>query len=240
MATKTKTAAPDLFAAAPVVKAPPTPKAKRGEKKKTIDLGENLNVLAALDQVAEAVAGARVVYEGMIKDQVTDIFVEEGMELGKRPENMLGKACFSTASLELRKRSSASALNTDDQALLAKYNVPMGEKVIKDAVPERFFFNPEILENPKLRAKVSAALGGVDFGGIAPLLQQPAEPAITAKVASDESIQAVFTAADNAKDVAQLMKLVTTLALKVKMNTGDIKIALEVLEGAGLDKLFTK
>jgi hypothetical protein len=36
------------------------------------------------------------------------------------------------------------------------------------------------------------------------------------------------------------MKLVTTLALKVKMNTGDIKIALDVLEEAGLDKLFTK
>jgi hypothetical protein len=236
MATKTK--APDFFAAAPVVKAP-APKPKKGEKEK-VDLGESLNILAALDQVADAVAGARVVYEGMIKDQVNDIFVEKGMELGKRPENMLGTACFATASLELRKRSSASVLNTDDQALLAKYGVPMDEKVIKEAVPERFFFNPEILNNPKLRAKVSAALGGVDFGGIAPLLQQPAEDAVTAKIACDDSINAVFTAADNDADVLQLMKLVTTLALKVKMNTGDIKIALDVLEEAGLDKLFTK
>lgn len=197
---------PDLFAAAQASAPTPAKKEKKAEKV-GIPMGSALEKVAAVDFIMESLKGVRTTYEGMVKDEMNSHFVEEGSLIQRKPENFRGVSGKGEASCELRRRSSASAIPEEEAAELIAAGIEVEETIV---TPEAFLFNPEILANPELRAKVSEALSKIDFGGLQPLLYQPP---VKKFLASDEIISAVFK---SAKKVAKLLGSVTTMSLKTK------------------------
>jgi hypothetical protein len=217
----TKTAAPDMFAAAAInAVVPEKPKTKKAEKP-GVEMGEALQKVAAIDAIMTSLKGIREQYEGQVKDEMADRFVSEGVAIHHRPENFRGVNGLAEASCELRKRSTASAIAEEEVSEFVKAGIEVEEI---EVTPEAFLFNPEILSNPKHKAKLSAAIAALDFDGVQPILYQPA---VKKYVATESMIDAVFSKAKG-KVAAKLMSMVTVLGLKTKWN-GSKKAAYTIL-----------
>ncbi len=215
----------DMFATAPTT---PTKAAEKKAKKSKPELtiGRNLDVLAAADAIAKSMKGVIDAYGSMIKGSMTKHFATEGSTLGRRPENVSLTGDHSTASGELRKRDERRVLIVEEAEKLEAAGVVIEEKEIE---PERFYFDNEILSDPEYRAKVSAALSLIDFGGKSPIVKQER---VVAKVVSEESIQQAFVG-KTADEAEQLLQIVGTLAIKPKFN-GTLAEASEILTLAGV------
>lgn len=215
----------DIFATAPA--APSTEKKAKGKKAKPeLQIGTNLDVLAAADAIAKTLEGVQSAYSTMVKNTMSKHFASEGTTLGRRPENVRGIGDHSSASLELKKRDSRLALTTEEVTYLEEAGVEVEEKVTQE---ERFFFNEAILADPILRAKVSAAFALIEFGDITPIVKQEK---VVSKIVSDESIEQAFK--DKTPEQAEkLTAIVGTLAIKPTF-AGTLREAIEVLETAGV------
>lgn len=214
----------DMFAAAPTVQA--TPKAKSKKAKPELNIGNNLDVLAAADAIAKTLKGVQEAYGTMVKSTMTEHFASQGTTLGRRPENVRGIGNTSDASLELRKRDERRVLSTEEAEALESAGVKVEEKVTQE---ERFYFNDAILSDPALREKISQALGLIDFGGQSPILKQEK---VVSKIVTDESVEEAF-AGKTKEEASALIGLVGTLAIKPKFN-GTLKDAVDILDKAGI------
>jgi len=213
MAKKTQESLDMFAAAAKTAVIEEKPKGKKAEKP-GIESGSALAKVAAIDFITKSLKGVRETYEGMLKDEMFDHFLDEGIKIGRRPENYRGINGFGEASCEMRQRSSASVLTEEEASELTKAKIEVTEVTIKE---EAYLFNPEVISNPELRAKVSKALSGIDFGGLQPILYQPSEKA---KVASPEAIEQAFKVIKDSKILRKIAGMLTTLAVKSKWNAG--------------------
>jgi hypothetical protein len=204
-----KTAVIDVFGAAPVV--PSKRKAEKGEKP-GIESGVALAKVAAIDFIMKSLKGVRETYEGMLKDEMLDKFVETGLAGQKRPDNYRGVNGKGEASCEMRKRSTASPLSDDEVSELAKLGIEIKLETVQE---EMFVFNAEVLKNPELRAKISAAFAKIDFGDIQPISKIEAQQKY---VASEEAIEEVFKKSKTQAIGSKLLSMLTTLAVKSKWN----------------------
>lgn len=123
---------------------------------------------------------------GEIKSNARGVFLSEAKRLRKKPDNFVGVDGFSTASIELRKRSSNSPLTEDEIKSLAAWNIPVGKV---DKVEETFVINPAYIADSALLKRVEKALKNVkdlpeDF-----ILRQEGE---TKYVVTDETLEKVF------------------------------------------------
>jgi hypothetical protein len=245
-----KTAA-DLFATAPTAPAAPKVESKSKSKKTVALTGkweekENAHDLfAAAKAIADAATGFMKTLEGEVKKETKKIFTEMGMTLGKKPESFEGTSAHANSNCQLRQRASTSPLTPEEIRIARENNIPLEEKVIRAEIPERFFFNEDLLSNPKYRYQISKALGKIDFGGQSPIIRQAPEEKVVAYITAENSIDALFngtikkddhafeTGQDEVAKVQQLMSLVGVLALKTQF-TGSLKDAFELLEKAGI------
>jgi hypothetical protein len=197
---------PDVFGLAPVL----APKEKGKKEKAGVPSGPALAYVAAIDYIMKSLKGVRETYEGMLKDEMLDRFVEQGMEHKKRPDNYRGVNGMGEASCEMRKRSTASPLTETEVEELAKLKIEVQLETVQE---EMFVFNAEVLKNPELRAKISAAFAKIDFGELQPISKIEAQKKY---VASEESIEEVFKKAKDSKICSKLVSMLTTLAVKSK------------------------
>lgn len=222
-------AAADIFASA--LTAPAPEKKKKGPAEVRIAAnaqGANpLDLLAAADALAKTLKTVAECHGTAVKSQMADYFATEGLKLHRRPDNFKGMADHATASCQLKKRDSRRPLEPAEVEVLEAAGVKI-EKVTTQE--ERFFFNDEILANPDLRAKVSAALSLIDFGGLNPLLKQEK---VESSVACDESVEAAFANAKNEDEAKKLAAIVGTLSITPKFS-GTLQDAMGVLISAGV------
>lgn len=214
----------DMFATAPTIQA--ALKAKGKKPKPELNIGTNLDVLAAADAIAKALMGVQEAYGVMVKSAMTEHFAAEGAALGRRPENARGIGATSDASLELRKRDERRVLSTEEVETLEVAGVKVEEKTTQE---ERFYFNDTVLADASMREKISRALSLIDFGGESPILKQEK---VVSKIVTDESMGQAF-AGKTKKQAAILVGMVGTLAIKPKFN-GTLKDAVGVLDRAGI------
>lgn len=220
-----KAAAPktNLFAAAnsaPVkVKAPAAAKAKKPQ----VQMSPSLDNLATIDHVMDALKARRAVYEAEVKGAIREYFISVGTEQGEQPENFEGISSKSSASCELRKRSTASKLSEDEQELLKENGIPFTEVTDVD-VPERFFFNEEILAmGEEVLAQISEALLKIPaLKGMEVIKHQPAQKQ-SKFVTDDKTLDAIFALRSPAK-IAKLLDVAGVLAVKPKLNA-DVAMA---------------
>lgn len=217
-------AAKNIFATAKVTTKPTSKKPAKPELK----MGDELDTLAAIRALSKALEGLQASVESEVKKKSLDAFVGAGINLEKRPENFRGISTLASASLELKKRSSASALREDEVEVLRQHKISVTEG---DAT---FYFNPLILQSESAMKKVSAALEKVDLskdiGTTDIILQNPGKTTV-----AETSLDEVFGGNFKPVVVERLLGIVATLSVKPKLNVNDIDSAFKILKDNGLD-----
>ncbi len=203
-----------MFANAQVLNTPKTSKGK--SKKKEVKLAglENYALLDALIKNLESVKSS---FQDQIKDEAREYFVESAT--GKKPENFRGIDGSAEASVELRKRSSRSALNDAEIKTLEAQNLPVG---VVEEVTETFVINPTYARDSKLLGKIEKALKKVPGLPADFILQQKGQ---NRTIVTDDTIDAVFADGELAE---QFIDTVCLIALKPKLENPNLKTALDL------------
>jgi hypothetical protein len=144
---------------------------------------------------------------------------------GTRPTSFEGIDGDATASVELRKRGTNSALNDDEVAALATAGIVPFKQVVTNGL---FAINPKYAEDATLLGKVEKALAKIvpeDF-----IVQQEE---VSKNVVSDEMLDAAFR---DGKSPA-IIELLTTMALKPKLSDA---YSMEQLMDDARDIMFPK
>jgi len=192
-----------LFKKAAVVPAK-TPAAKKTKQEVSLSGIQQLSEIKAMMASLAAVAAT---LEGEIKENGFAEFLK--MSGSVRPESFKGVDGFATCSVEMRKRGTNSALNLDEVELLEKMGLLPFKQVV---TTEMFGINPKYAGDDALMEKVSAALESIvpeDFI----VLQE----GVSKFVVDDTLCDAAFQM-KNADDRAIAVRMVTTMALKPKLN----------------------
>ena len=220
----------DFFSCAPTI-SQPVPEVTNSNLK--LNTNGDLETLAALDYIKDLIASVSETVGSSVYSSALEGFVDRGMVRLARPDNFDAEEGLGTANCQLKKRSSASVLTKEEQKVLTNFNIPFEEVTKSAAIPEKFLFNSELLSDPEMRAKISAALSTIDFGGKSPILREAPVEARKVMVASEASIDACFKL-PNREDVKATLKIVTSRALRLKWN-GNLKSALTTIDKAGID-----
>lgn len=197
-----------LFKNAEKIEAPAAKKGKKAEKPGVQMSG--LQTLTEIDTLIKTLTALKGTYEEQVKKEAYDYFVEHAD--GKRPENFRGVEGNASASIELRKRSSASALSEAEVTLLKSHGIAAEKKIVTQQL---FGINPKYASDDKLLDKVSKAISKFvpeDF-----IVVQEEKSAM---IVSDEAIEKVFTLKPAV--LHDIMGTVTTLAIKPKLEEVDI------------------
>lgn len=206
-----------MFGNATAITPAKTGKAGKPEKKQ-IPL-EGLRNLAMIDAAIKALEGIRSTYDSQVKASAFTSFVT--LTSGARPDSFTGVDGDATCSAELRKRGTNSKLSDEEVALLQKHGItPLKEVTCR----ELFAINPKYAADSELLGQVEAALSAVvpeDF-----IVKQDE---ISKMVVTDENMDAVFASKPRlARDEFEaLVRVVSTQALKPKLNKTDLKAVME-------------
>ncbi len=206
----------NMFDNAKKTEAKPAKKGK-GKQKRQVQV-KGLTQLASIKAVLAALEGMAKTTEAEIKAQMSAQFVKEGCAIGRRPENFEGVDVGSTASCQIRKRSSRSVL-TEGEVELLEANAITYETI--DDVEDTFVINPAYAGDSDLLGKVSKKLEGIK--GLPEDFIQHQEGK-SRRVATDASVEQIFTLP--AEDASELLDVVTTLAIRPKLDSADLKGAL--------------
>jgi O-acetyl-ADP-ribose deacetylase (regulator of RNase III) len=205
-----------MFKNATVI-SPKAPAASKKSTKQEIAL-TGLLQLAELDAAIKALGGMKEALEQSVKAQAFDEFMDMAAD-GTRPESFRGVEGIASASVEMRKRSTNSALTESEVALLEAHGLK-AEKVI--ATPKLFGINPKHAENTELLAAVEAALADIVPEDFIVIQEERSK-----MVVGDAVIEQAF----KSKSPREVIQAVTTMALKPKLETTNIEAILADVRG---------
>lgn len=154
--------------------------------------------------------------------QAAEHFVNEALLYGKVGKSYRGTDGDVTASMELRKRSSASGLNEEEIAVCEKYKVKL--EVVEDR-PETYIFNPVYVNDEKLLQRIAKALEKVP-GMPADLIQKQESTKKT--IITEEAMDAVFATKDE-DTIRAMMPIVATQAIKPTVPNFDPLSAMKMI-----------
>ena len=197
----------NLFATAKVI-APKVTKAKAAKTEITMPGLQQYAELKALQGAIAAVLGTM---ETEIKGTAFDMFIETAEATHKAPESFNGTEGIASVNVQMRKRGTNSPLNDAELAILTDAGLTAYEET---SVQELFAINPTYATDDKLLAKVSKALEKIvpaDF-----IMKQDKKAKM---VVSAETMESAFRMSTINPDV---IKIVTTMALKPKLESVDI------------------
>jgi hypothetical protein len=192
----------NLFASATAV---PVKKSAKKATKAEVQI-KGLEVYAALDASAKAIEALKDEARVGIDIQIQEYFVREGAALQAQPANFRGIDADASASCELKKRSSRSALNEQEVQLLSEAGIPVEE--IQDKA-ETFIINPAYLADTGLMNRVGELLGRVE-GIPADFIQK--QEAKRSTIVSEESLVVLFK--KTLAEIEALLPILTITSVK--------------------------
>ena len=205
----------NLFAKAGKVAAP----AKAAKKNKDEVQLPGLQQVAELDALIKALSAAKASLEAGVKSAGFDHFFNEAQATAKRPDNFRGLDGTASASIEMRKRSTASALSADEIAMLEANGLTV-EKAV--AVQEMFGVNPSYATDTALLEKVSAALEDIVPTDFFVVQEEKSK-----FVVSEETMEKAFAI----KAPREIIQSISTMAIKPKLEVTDISVIMENVKG---------
>lgn len=226
----------DIFASAAAVEAAPIDPFKVKKKKgpEEVDMGPALDLLAAIKHVTKALSGVAESVDGEVKAKMSQEFALRAIAAGRQPENFKGVSDAAEASCQLKERSERSRLSDDEKDLLERHAVPVKKLVVTEAIPERFFFNPELVADAKLAAKISEALSKVpELAEKQVMMRQVPREEQAAWVVGEGALDAVAKLKDR-NVVAELLKVAGSLAIRCDLKDADMETAFAVIRAAGV------
>ena len=194
----------DLFAKATKIAPKATGKAKTDKKEIAI---AGIQSLAEIKAMMTSLEAAAKTIETEIKTAGFAEFL--AMETTVRPESFKGTDGLATASVEMRKRGTNSALNGDECNVLEQLGLKPFKQVI---TTEMFGINPVFAADKTLMGKVSKALEKIVPEGFIVLQEEASK-----MVVDDTLLDAAFKLVDEDKRKVAL-EIVTTMALKPKLD----------------------
>lgn len=191
-----------LFAKAKSLDKPVTAKAKPEKKELAI---AKLQQVAEIKALMQTLAGTLETIETEVKTAGFEAFL--AMDCVGRPESFRGVDGLASASVEMRKRGTNSALNEDECKLLREHGIEPFEQTV---TRQLFAINPAYAENADLMTRVEKALSKVaglpeDF-----IVQQDG---VSKFVVTDEMLDLAFKKRDR-----NVLQVTTTMALKPKLS----------------------
>lgn len=189
--------------------APVTAEAKGTKKSKKAEHHiSGLQQLAELDALIKSASALKASLEAEVKEAALEIAIENAG--GKKPESFRGVDGIASASLEFRKRSSASSLSQSEVDLLSEHGIS-AERV--EVTKHLYAINPAYAADDSLLEKVSAALEGIvpdDFI----MVQEGKDKYIV----NDAAVDKAFAV----KAPVEVIKTVITQAIKPKLEQTDL------------------
>jgi hypothetical protein len=179
-----------------------------------------LELYAEIDALEKALAALKKTVRGDVEASMKDHFVAHG------PENYKGRDGQASASLELRKRSSASGLSEAEQLLVSVHDIET--EVVEDR-PETYVINPAYAQDPKTLKKVAAALSKIkDLPEDFLMYQESTKKTVM----TEHSIEQVFKINDP-DTIRELLPIVGTLAIKPKTTKSITEVVETIKEVLG-------
>ena len=225
-----------IFTKATVVKsAEPKPKNGNGDKKE-VALGTELNVCAAIDTLTKSLEAVKDGMSTIVKEKMADEFVKEALQSRRKPTSFRGRASKATASCEIRKRSTRSVLQSEEVTYLAKHGITTETKIVKEAVPERYFFNPKAFQDEKLVQKISDKLDGLKTAdGENLIMLQEGKEAVVEQVVEANVLDDVAAKITDSEILREIFQIVSVSALgKFKLEDTSLENVFNILKGAGI------
>lgn len=208
-----------MFSTAKVVPAKkPTTKKAAAEALKV----EGLEGYAAVCAAIKALEARKEIFESKVKGTMAEIFVENGIAKGKKPENLKAVEGAAEGSLQLRLRSSASKLSEEEVELLADNDIPYETVTV---VEDTFIINPEYATDMKLLGKIEEALKKVK-GIPADFIMK--QEGVAKNIVTEDSLDAIFKT--NERTAAALLPLVSCMAIRSKVNGDFMPIIDRIME----------
>lgn len=204
-----KKTAPNLFATAAAMPAK-APKASKSDTKQEIEI-KGMEKLAMVDSLITLLEGVKGTYEAQVKGQMGDLFYADVKNKAAKPESFRGVEGIASASCEIRKRSTRSALTEAQCEVLRGAGLEPNKAI---SIPALFAVNPEVAGNMELLGKVSEALNGIVPANF--FVQQKEQYTFTV---TDE----MLAQACRERMPREVIDLLTTLACKPKLVSTDVK-----------------
>lgn len=198
-------------------------RAKKGEK--PTEPMKGIRVVAILDGLIKALGSLKETFDGEVKASALDMFVKAGSESHKRPENFKASEGDATASIEMRKRSTASALNDGEAEMLDNESIPYDTLTV---APKLYAINPKYAGDEVLMKRIETALTKALKGTDIPaddlfVVQEE----VTKRVVSEKTLDAVFSAETVSSDIVSIC---TVLAIKPKVENFNVVAALKEIK----------
>ncbi len=206
-----------VLAKAKAKAAAPKPKGRAKKARPEYQIS-GLRDYAAVSDLQKALKGLGETLKDDVHTQMMGLFVQDGLRTHSQPMNFTGNDVGATGNMQLRKRTSRSALKETEVELLEERGISYTESA--DTV---FYINKDYEGDEKLMAKVEAALDGIDG-----LPEDFLKCAPTKYHTTDKSIGEVFAEATDADDLENLLGVVATLATRLKYE-GGIEAALKAV-----------
>ncbi len=195
----------NIFTQAPVVSG----STKEGKKSKTVEVPtKDIEILAALKTVVKSIEAEIAVVDASIKESICEYMVEKGCETESRPDNYKGIDNTSSASLQMRNRSSASALSDEEREVLDEHQISYDKSVM---VPETFIINPAYATDMDILSKISDAISHLNLPADFFLKQEEKVKYIV----NENSVADVFTKDEETATI--LLPIVTTFSITPKL-----------------------
>ena len=203
--------AANLFAKAKTIAAP----AKAAKAAKSEVSMPGLQQYAELKALQGAIAAVIGTLEAELKGTAFDMFIETAQETNSAPASFNGVEGIASVNMQMRKRGTNSPLNESELAILTAAGIEAHEET---TVQELFAINPAYAEDDKLLAKVSKALEKIVPEDFITRQEKKAKMVVSA-----DTMNAAFKMATIDPDV---IKVVTTMAMKPKLQAVDIDVIL--------------
>ena len=211
------------------------PLPKNGAVKERVEIGEELDNLAALKLLEKALAGVSKQIYASVREQAARIFGREMVQTNRKPTTVIGFGERGTAYLTPRKKAITSVLDEHTVAMLRDMDVPVETR---ETQPERVVLNPRLIEDPELLAIVGEVLQADErLKGVSVFLKQPA---ISTSCVSEGTIDAVAKKIETEEEAVDMIgRLMNVSVGKFKLDeetdsSETLKKALEIVGNLGI------
>jgi len=192
---------------------------KKASKKEEVEIAQ-LSELAKLDALIKTLTAMKANVEMSVKEAAFTKFIDDAKVTHKKVDSFRGIDGDTSASMEMRKRSTASKLSAEEVAYLTSKNVPV-ETLVE--TQKLFAINPKYASDEVLMEKVEAAMEKAlkDIVDTSEFFVVQDERSKT--VVSDETIAKAFAGEID----EQVIRMITVMAVKPKCDSFDIVTTLK-------------
>lgn len=196
-----------MFKNAAPVQAPAKAASKKSDKAEFQMAG--MLAYSQIDALIKSLQGLQETYRADLDGAALDTFMAQAN--GKRPDSFCGVEGIASASVELKKRSTASKVSDDELVVLTKAGLPV-QKVV--ATQKCFVLNPKYSENMEVLSVIEKNLDGKVP---ADLIQVQEE--VSKHVVTDDTLDTAFRIGAP----REIIQMITTLSMKPKLEEVNIE-----------------